>query len=138
MTNMTTNRETIKAAVSALAESIGTIVDVDDAQAAALATTFEQAEQYLKDNVEDSTPRFNQRFSSPRAAERAAACVLTARRVSNSDDATTADELRAKLTANLKSLNAVAIGKDLVEDQHAYSTSEAELVELNGNHDRRD
>ena len=133
-----TNHVLITKATAALAESISTIVDVDGEQAAALAQTFEQAEQYLKDSVADETesaPRLSQRFSSPRAAERAAACILAARRVSKS--ATTAEELRAQRTANLKSLPPISIAKALVEDQHAYSITEAELVDLIGNHDRQ-
>ena len=70
---MTNNREVINKSVAALAESVGTIVEVDDDRAAALAETFEQFQDYLRksydeDDDGDSAPRFSQRFSSTKAA----------------------------------------------------------------------
>src|ERR1700756_5173416 len=123
-----TNRDTISRSVSALAESIGTIVDLDEDQAAALATTFDQAEQYLKDNVADeteSTPSFSQQFSSPRAAERALACVLAARqRLRKSEEPETKESLEFARDAILKSINAVSLCKVLVEDSDPHGISE--------------
>jgi hypothetical protein len=126
------------AAAVALAAFIA-LPGADAEKASALTDTFHQFEDYMiKGFSNDEAQRFSQMFSTPQAAQRALACVLAARqRLRKSEDTMTKEELQAARAANLKSLNAVAICKALVEDQRVYSITEAELVDLIGNHDRQ-
>jgi hypothetical protein len=122
---MTNNRELISKSVPALAESVGTIVEVDDDRAAALAETFEQAEAYLtkslgadQDDDEGST-----RFSR--------------QRLRKSEDTMT--ELRAardeQLRAIVKTHGITALAKGVVAG--LSSIDEHELTALATEHAQR-
>jgi hypothetical protein len=119
---MTNNREVINKSVAALAESVATIIEVDDDRAAALAETFEQFQDYLtksydEDDDGDSAPRFSQRFSSTKAA---------------SEEPMTREELKAEraeqLRAIVKAHGITALAKGVVAG--LTSIDEHELTAL--------
>jgi hypothetical protein len=131
--------DVIAKATAALAESVASIVDLDQDKADAINETLTQFRDYLTKSAGDadrddgdSVQRFSQMFSSPKQAERALACIIAARsRLRKSDDA------QDNLHDIAKECGVVAVAK-AIADGGSYGISEQQLVELIGNHDRRD
>lgn len=146
----------IDKAVAALAES----VDADDAQAEALAQTFEECRDHLEkiDQGDEATgliaePRHADDTAdgdvklptladilsmTTRGKERALALLLATKKYSKeeSNTMTTPERLEAERMAKLRAVSPVDICKALVAENSARGITEAELVGLISNFDR--
>jgi hypothetical protein len=148
-TDMSSHKDVVSRATAALAQSVASIIGCDDDEVtkrAALAETFDEFESYLDRHVGGDIVEKADRGAHDLAGAllRHLTDRLEAKRerhgYTKADTATKDHTMNRteELRAIAKNYGVVRLAKLLVADGDSHGIGEPELVELIGNHDRRD